>query len=943
MSAATTPAVRLSASLASPDAASGSDAKRPAKAGTGYTQYALLCLMLLGALGFALQLQMSHGWRSTVHHFEQAAARRLREAPAQLARQVEEVEEVLEGKADDSEPFLELQPRQAAVSRPDAMAVGASHSLCAHRKPYHVLLTAASGLYQEWQSRIAYWQYRRLREENPCSDLGGFTRLLNTPGAKPDGLMEEIPTVLVDQLRGGTCDECDHHFVVMNRPWGLRQLLANPAFARIEEEYLLIMETDHLLLRPMPNRATPEKPVGFGFYYMTYKYDPPKLRPVVAKYHDPDGVDPVGPSPVVIHKALLQKVVEPFWQMCLTLKRDHEADKAFGWVLEMWGWSLATARMGIRHLVVPELQAEPANSGIHNLDRYFIYHYTFDLKTGPWSWSKRVHMGRYPEPLPTPPASAASSSKTFVEIMNGAMRALPDWGSRKPKVPKLLPPPPPPAASRGAVARQVSASGCVDGQGASCTSWSRVGGCGKPEFRARCCATCERWCAQPGVTCAPAAAAAAAAATIAPAMRAASAAAASSTASSSATLSATPRGGTTLAAATLAAGPSCGSELEASLPDGSYNRACCGKPRTECDDCSCGRRECCVTTAKLTANAGKAAAGQVAAAKLPPLEARVVPQRDSGGGKGGVGDCAHRKPYHVLLTAASGLYQEWQSRIAYWQYRRLREENPCSDLGGFTRLLNTPGAKPDGLMEEIPTVLVDQLRGGTCDECDHHFVVMNRPWGLRQLLANPAFARIEEEYLLIMETDHLLLRPMPNRATPEKPVGFGFYYMTYKYDPPKLRPVVAKYHDPDGVDPVGPSPVVIHKALLQKVVEPFWQMCLTLKRDHEADKAFGWVLEMWGWSLATARMGIRHLVVPELQAEPANSGIHNLDRYFIYHYTFDLKTGPWSWSKRVHMGRYPEPLPTPPASAASSSKTFVEIMNGAMRALPDWGSRKPKR
>ena len=120
-------------------------------------------------------------------------------------------------------------------------------------------------------------------------------------------------------------------------------------------------------------------------------------------------------------------------------------------------------------------------------------------------------------------------------------------------------------------------------------------------------------------------------------------------------------------------------------------------------------------------------------------------------------------------------------------------------------------------------------------------------------------------------------------------------------------------------------------------------MCLTLKRDREADKAFGWVLEMWGWSLATARMGIRHLVVPELQAEPANSGIHNLDRYFIYHYTFDLKTGPWSWSKRVHMGRYPEPLPTPPANAASSSKTFVEIMNRAMRSLPDWGSRNPKR
>ena len=62
------------------------------------------------------------------------------------------------------------------------------------------------------------------------------------------------------------------------------------------------------MLSPLPNTATETKPVGFGFYYMTYKYDPPKLRPVVQKYHDPDGVDAVGPSPVIIHKRQLVEV-----------------------------------------------------------------------------------------------------------------------------------------------------------------------------------------------------------------------------------------------------------------------------------------------------------------------------------------------------------------------------------------------------------------------------------------------------------------------------------------------------------------------------------------------------------------------------------------------------------------------------------------------------------
>ena len=38
----------------------------------------------------------------------------------------------------------------------------------------------------------------------------------------------------------------------------------------------------------MPNTATPTRPVAFGFYYMTHKYDSKKLYPAVAKYFDPD-------------------------------------------------------------------------------------------------------------------------------------------------------------------------------------------------------------------------------------------------------------------------------------------------------------------------------------------------------------------------------------------------------------------------------------------------------------------------------------------------------------------------------------------------------------------------------------------------------------------------------------------------------------------------------
>jgi hypothetical protein len=315
-----------------------------------------------------------------------------------------------------------------------------------------------------------------------------------------------------------------------------------------------------------------------------------------------------------------------------------------------------------------------------------------------------------------------------------------------------------------------------------------------------------------------------------------------------------------------------------------------------------------------------------------------------------VQQCPGRRPYHIVMTAASGVYQEWQGRIMYYHYKKQRAVQPCSDLGGFTRLLNTRDARPDGLMDEIPTVLVRQLDGGRCDSCDHGFIVMNRPWGLKQFVAMPAYAAIEEDYLFLTEPDHLLLRPIPNHATPTTPLGFGFYYMTYKYDPPKLKPVISKYHDPDKVDPVGPSPVLISKTQLQGMVEPWWRLCIELKRDPKADKAFGWVLEMWGYALAAAKLGIRHRIIPELQAEPGGDGIREdeLRRFYIYHYTFDLKTkrggyfskAYYEWSKRKFMGRYPTLLEEPPSSARASSRTFVSMMNEAMQAYgSDWKAK----
>ena len=71
--------------------------------------------------------------------------------------------------------------------------------------------------------------------------------------------------------------------------------------------------------------------MSVGVNPLNGRYDPPKLKPTVERFaRDPSKVDPVGPSPMIISKALFSALIRPWWELCLTLKRDKEADKAFG-------------------------------------------------------------------------------------------------------------------------------------------------------------------------------------------------------------------------------------------------------------------------------------------------------------------------------------------------------------------------------------------------------------------------------------------------------------------------------------------------------------------------------------------------------------------------------------------------------------------------------------
>jgi len=136
-------------------------------------------------------------------------------------------------------------------------------------------------------------------------------------------------------------------------------------------------------------------------------------------------------------------------------------------------------------------------------------------------------------------------------------------------------------------------------------------------------------------------------------------------------------------------------------------------------------------------------------------------------------DCPGRRPFHTLLTVQDRMYMQWQTYLAWYHFVKQQKSDFCTDMVAMTRLLASADGKPDGLMALMPTHVSAQLG----HDKTRGFQVINRPWSVLQFLQSPMYKeRVLEEYVLILEGDHILLRPIPNRATPDTPVGFFFPY-----------------------------------------------------------------------------------------------------------------------------------------------------------------------
>jgi len=369
-----------------------------------------------------------------------------------------------------------------------------------------------------------------------------------------------------------------------------------------------------------------------------------------------------------------------------------------------------------------------------------------------------------------------------------------------------------------------------------------------------------------------------------------------------------------------------------------------------------------VAAATVAASTAAPTAASVAMAQLPPdnatrAEAAFIAKRSSD-------TCPGRKAYHTILTATAQVYQQWQCRVMYFHWKKQRDNDPkgaCTELTGFTRLVASAGGRPDGLEGEVPSYFVKEYTGQEAAKF-HGYRVVNRPYSVVQFLTTQAWRDIAEDYVYIAETDHVLMHPLPNKATRGSPMAYRFQYMGPNPAHARVIETVWPAGGKQGytqVQPIGPSPVVIHKADLELVAEPWNTMSVKLKTNAEADRLLGWVIEMWGYSVAAASVGLRHQVFADFQVEPGgNSGGHQLEnfdsKYWVFHYTYQFEymldgtpcrpwtIGEFSLDKRHFTDQYPTPpLPQPPAKANVAAFWLLDAFNEAMAAIPNWPRRQP--
>lgn len=300
---------------------------------------------------------------------------------------------------------------------------------------------------------------------------------------------------------------------------------------------------------------------------------------------------------------------------------------------------------------------------------------------------------------------------------------------------------------------------------------------------------------------------------------------------------------------------------------------------------------------------------------------------------------SQKRLFHTAVTASDSVYNTWQSRVMYYWFKKF-QGGPNSEMGGFTRILHS--GKPDEYMDEIPTFVAQPLPSGM----DQGYIVLNRPWAFVQWLQQ---ADIKEDYILMAEPDHIIVKPIPNLSRDGLGAAFPFFYIEPKKYESKLRKFFPEDKGPiTDIDPIGNSPVIVAKESLKKIASTWMNVSLAMKQDPETDKAFGWVLEMYAYAVASALHGVKNILYKDFMIQPPWDTV--VGTKYIIHYTYGCdydmngkltygKIGEWRFDKRSYdKVAPPRNLTLPPPGVPESVVTLVKMVNEATANIPNWGS-----
>eukprot|EP00798_Chlamydomonas_sp_ICE-L_P012389 gene12389-15582_t len=310
------------------------------------------------------------------------------------------------------------------------------------------------------------------------------------------------------------------------------------------------------------------------------------------------------------------------------------------------------------------------------------------------------------------------------------------------------------------------------------------------------------------------------------------------------------------------------------------------------------------------------------------------------------------RPFHTV-TSFQGFHVQWSMRIHYYHYRKQRAAchkllgRRC-EMGGFTRLLHD--GRPDQLMDEIPTVVVDALPESVVPHID--YVVLNRPYAFVEWLK---VTNVPEKYIFMSEPDHVIIHLIPNFMRGESPAAFPFFYVD-PVDPPNIPHIkrhtgLTTTRELEEVPVIGNSPVIMTLEDVKKVMPTWHNVTVNVFKDEAANKDVWKVMPTW------------HKVTVNLfKDEAANKPPYDTsyeERYgfpfFIIHYTYGLdyaengtmlpdKVGAWHFDKRALSKPIDQNVSEPfPTVNASLTRHLIRAFNEATWAIPCWKEYRDKK